>query len=175
MSGVGALKAVCRTFTFYAAVASLDFWLWPQMFTEKLMYYDNQTQMLVQQRPDFEHVRSYIDDFFDQWHTNTCYTTQDCDFIMFLMVYVLFSMSSVSTCAMLQEMPRGCMSFSVGFGTIMNIFHSYIVRGRFIQPDSLVLWGAQLGILSGTTTWGCICYVCETIKEPVRIVAPANP
>lgn len=137
------------------------------------MHYDNQTNTVVEQQPDFERVRLYMDDFFDQWHTSSCFKTQDCDFIMFLLVYVLFTLSSVSTCAMLHAMPRGCMSFSIGFGSVMNIFHSYVVRGRFIQPDSLVLWGAQFGIFSGTTTWGCICYICETNKEPMRIVAPA--
>lgn len=150
-------------------VAALDYWLWPQLNSERLVSFDNATLAVVKAEPDFVIMRENMDDFFEQWDTGACIENfqLNCDFYIFLATYCLYSFSTFMTCLSLHPMPRYGIGVSIFAGSIFNMFHQYVVRGRFVNPDPLALWGAQFGTLTGPTTWGCICFMCET--------APAAP
>ena len=148
----------------------MDWWLWPQFMSKEITYAHNQTAEIMRREPEFDQVRQYLDDFFEQWHTSNCFNEMNCNFGMFIAVYAFFSCVSVLSCASMHCMPRGCMSLAFIYGSVFNIYHSYVCRGRFLKPDSLVMWGAQFGVVTGVTTWGCLCYICEYGKPaPQRI------
>ena len=161
--------AFVKLSAFTAVVGALDYWLWPQLNSARLLVIDNSTQELMAIDSNKESVEDYLDDFFDQWHTNECLHDQNymCEFHLFLATYGLFGLGTFTICAMMHKLPRFGLAYAIFDGTFFNVFHQYIVRGRYLPPDSLALWGAQFGTFSGPTLWGCLCFMCETDNRQV--------
>ena len=169
------LGKLCKFWAGVMVVAAADFWLWPQIFTEKITVYDNQTQTVTVKQADFEQVRLYLDDFFDQWHTSSCFGQNDCDFIMFLVTYATYTTACFVSCIVVtaSHMPRFGIVLSGITGTFFNVFHSYIVRGRYLPPDSLVMWGAQFGSVCGPSFYSCAAYLLEAPRsDPIVLAQP---
>lgn len=172
------IVASCRLGLIGTLVAALDYWLWPQLNSERLTSFDNSTSTVVTATADYELMRTQMDDFFDQWNTKTCINDFElnCNFYFFMITYCLYSFSTFLSCLTLHSIPRYGIGFSIFAGSSFNLFHQYVVRGRFVQPDALALWGAQFGTLTGPTTWGCICFMCETgPASSVVTLTPPNP
>uniref|UniRef100_A0A6C0KBS5 Uncharacterized protein n=1 Tax=viral metagenome TaxID=1070528 RepID=A0A6C0KBS5_9ZZZZ len=158
-------------------VGTLDYWLWPQLNSERLMQYNNITGVVAPIQPSNEQMKLYLDDFFDQWHTQECLNSGklQCEFYLFLATYALYGMGTFAICAMMHKMPRFGLAYAIADGSFYNVFHQYVVRGRFVAPDSLALWGAQFGTLSGPTLWGCLCFMCDSESHPVVTTVAQHP
>lgn len=180
MANGTAAKPIRRLVELFGSIilfGGLDFWLWPEIFTEKITFFNNQTGAIIVKEPDFTQVHLYLDDFFDQWHTSKCFLTQTCDFDMFLITYLTYTMATMGGCIILSSpaMPRLGIVLSSMAGSFFNIFHSYVVRGRFLPPDSLVMWGAQFGSLCGPSFYSCFAYLLENPQAQPMVVAHQQP
>jgi hypothetical protein len=167
------LKRILKLIASVVFLGGMDFWLWPELFTEKISFFNNQTGEIQSRQPDFDKVRLYFDDFFDQWHTSHCFDAQTCDFHMFVVTYFCYMVGTMAGCGVLSSsaMPRFGIVLSGTTGSLFNVYHSYIVRGRFLPPDSLVMWGAQFGSLAGPSLYACMAYLLETPNHAPIVVA----
>lgn len=166
-----------KTFIVGTALALADYWLWPQLNSERLVEFDNITQTVVHRDQDFELMYANMDDFFDQWDTHACIQNfeMNCNFYIFIATYLLYTFGTFMLCLALHSAPRFGLTVAVLSGSSFNLYHQYIVRGRFVAPDSLGLWGAQFGSFTGPTLWGCLCFLCETPPSPPMVGMPAHP
>ena len=105
-----------------SVVALADYWLWPQLNSERLVFFDNTTQSVVHREQDFELMRSNMDDFFDQWNTQACFRDFqfNCNFYIFIATYGLYTVGTFLSCLAIHSAPRFGLSFSVMSGSTFS-------------------------------------------------------
>lgn len=155
-------------------MGAMDFWLWPQMNYEDTITVHGNLTSIPSKEVQWQSVSLYLDDFFDQWHTDNCFKTLDCEFINSLVLFGCYSFISIMSVMMNYTIPRFGIGISIFAGSVIVVWHNYVVRGRFKPPESLSLWSSELGVLFGPMLWGCLSFMCEESKSGV-VLAANNP
>ena len=157
-------------------VGTLDYWLWPQLNSERLMQYNNITAVVAPIQPSNEQMKLYLDDFFDQWHTQECLHSGElqCEFYLFLATYALYGMGTFAICAMMHKMPRFGLAYAIADGSffwLQSFVIAIVVLDISVQQICWLWRGAVAG--SVVTQWRCLqlrycVFKCSVIECYIR-------